>query len=143
MCIFGNNHTTCFTSERRDNVLPLVCKNDYKFKDREVIHEYLVQSDFMDNYFIWSKHGETQPIIVDERIEENIDSPDHMYSHHDDGCENDIGQNDAGRGDEGFDVDELMHKFVPDVLLQRRNKGFENFMSLDNTSRDLLSRIRI
>jgi hypothetical protein len=28
------------------------------FKDREVIHEYLVQSGFMDNYFVWTKHGE-------------------------------------------------------------------------------------
>jgi hypothetical protein len=29
-----------------------VCKNDVMFKDREVIHEHLVQSGFMDNYFI-------------------------------------------------------------------------------------------
>jgi hypothetical protein len=33
----------------------------YLYKDREIIHEHLVQSGFMDNYFIWSKHGETQP----------------------------------------------------------------------------------
>jgi hypothetical protein len=42
------------------------------FKDPEVIHEYLVQSGFMDNYFIWTKHGETQPgtkSIIDERAE--------------------------------------------------------------------------
>jgi hypothetical protein len=36
-----------------------VCKNVVMFKDREVIHELLVQSGFMDNYFIWTKHGET------------------------------------------------------------------------------------
>jgi hypothetical protein len=29
-----------------------VCKNVVMFKDREVIHEHLVQSGFMDNYFI-------------------------------------------------------------------------------------------
>jgi hypothetical protein len=29
-----------------------VCKNDVMFKDHEVICEYLVQSGFMDNYFI-------------------------------------------------------------------------------------------
>jgi hypothetical protein len=33
----------------------------YLYKDHEIIHEHLVQSGFMDNYFIWSKHGETQP----------------------------------------------------------------------------------
>jgi hypothetical protein len=34
--------------------------------------------------------------MIDERIEENMDIPDDMYSHHDDGCENNIGQGDAG-----------------------------------------------
>jgi hypothetical protein len=29
--------------------------------------------------------------------------------------------------DEGFDVEELMCNVAPDVLLQRRNKGFNNF----------------
>jgi hypothetical protein len=29
-----------------------VCKNIVIFKDREVIHEHLVRSGFMDNYFI-------------------------------------------------------------------------------------------
>jgi hypothetical protein len=28
-----------------------VCKNNVMFKDREVIHEYLVHSGFMNNYF--------------------------------------------------------------------------------------------
>jgi hypothetical protein len=31
----------------------------YLYKDHEIIHEHSVQSGFMDNYFIWSKHGET------------------------------------------------------------------------------------
>jgi hypothetical protein len=54
----------------------------------------------MDNYFIWSKHGETQQrteSIMDETEEENKNA-DHVYSHHDDGGEN----------DEGLDVEELM-----------------------------------
>jgi hypothetical protein len=29
-----------------------VCKNNMMFKDSEVIHEHLIWSDFMDNYFI-------------------------------------------------------------------------------------------
>jgi hypothetical protein len=35
-------------------------------------------------------------------------------------------------------VEELMHNVAPDVLLQRRNKGFDNFEMLDKASRDLL-----
>jgi hypothetical protein len=90
------------------------------FKDHEVICEYLVHSGFIDNYFIWAKHGQPQPwieSIVDERAEENMDIPDDMYSHHDDGCEDDIGEDDEGHSDEGFDVEELMHNVVPGVLL--------------------------
>jgi hypothetical protein len=47
-----------------------VCNNNvmYQYKDREIICEHLVWSGFMDNYFIWSKHVETQP-----RIESIID----------------------------------------------------------------------
>jgi hypothetical protein len=51
------------------------CKNDVMFMDREVIHEHLVWSGFMNNYFIWTKHGETQlrtESIIDERAEENM-----------------------------------------------------------------------
>jgi hypothetical protein len=90
----------------------------------------------MDNYFIWSKHGETQQrteSIVDEREEENMNIPDHVYSHHDDGGEDDVGED-----DEGLDVEELMRNVAPDVLLQYKNKGFDNFETLDKVSRDLL-----
>jgi hypothetical protein len=59
-------------------------------------------------------------------------------SHHDDGCEDDIGQDHADHSDGGFDVKELMRNVVRDVLLQRRNKGFKNFEMLDKASRDLL-----
>jgi hypothetical protein len=84
-----------------------VCKNVVIFKDCEVIYEHLVRSGFMDNYFIWTKHGDTQPgtkSIIDERAEENMCIPDDVCSHHDDGCEDDIGQDDANHSDEGFDV---------------------------------------
>jgi hypothetical protein len=96
-----------------------LCMNDVMFKDLEVIHEHLVQSGFMDNYFIWTKHDETQPgteSIIDERAKENMSIPDDMCSHHDDGCEDDIGQDDADHSD-GFDVEELMRNVAPDVLL--------------------------
>jgi hypothetical protein len=35
-------------------------------------------------------------------------------------------------------VEELTRNVVPDVLLQRRNMGFDNFEKLDKASRDLL-----
>jgi hypothetical protein len=82
----------------------------------------------MDNYFIWSKHGETQPRtknIIDEREEENMNA-DHVYSLHDDGAD----QDDVGENDEGLDVEELMRNVAPDVLLQCRNKGFDNFETI-------------
>jgi hypothetical protein len=117
-----------------------VCKNVVMFKDHEVIREHLVRSGFMDNYFIWTKHGETQPrteSIIDERAEENMGILDDVCSHRDDRCEDDIGQDDADHSDEGFDVEELMCNVAPNVLLQRRNKGFDNFEMLDKASRDL------
>jgi hypothetical protein len=83
----------------------------------------------MDNYFTWNKHGETQPrieSIIDEREEENI-NVDHVHSHHDDAGH----QDDVGENDEGPDVEELMRNVAPDVLLQYRNKGFDNFETIN------------
>jgi hypothetical protein len=60
--------------------------------------------------------------------------PYDVCSHHDNGCEDDIGQDDADHNDEGFDEEELMHNVAPEVLLQRRNKGFNNFEMLDKAS---------
>jgi hypothetical protein len=56
---------------------------------------------------------------------------DHVYSHHDDGGADDVGEND------GLDVEDLMQNVPSDVLLQCRNKGFNNFETLDKTSRYL------
>jgi hypothetical protein len=103
-----------------------LCNNNimYLYKDHEIIYEYLVQNGLMDNYFIWSKHDETQlriKSIIDKREEGNMNVLDHMYSHHDDGGEDDVGQD-----DECLDVEELMHNAAPDVLLQCRNKSFDN-----------------
>jgi hypothetical protein len=95
----------------------------------------------MDNYFTWTKHHETQlktESIIDKRAEENMGIRDDMCSHHDDGCEDDIGQNDADHSDKGFDVEEMMRNVVPYVLVQRRNKSFNNFEMLDKVSRDLV-----
>jgi hypothetical protein len=37
------------------------------------------------------------------------------------------GEDDVGENDEGLDVEELMRNIAPGVLLQCRNKGFDNF----------------
>jgi hypothetical protein len=65
-----------------------VCNNNmmYLYRDHEIICEHLLRSGFIDNYFIWSMQGETQPrteSIIDGREEENMNA-DHVYSHHDD-----------------------------------------------------------
>jgi hypothetical protein len=117
-----------------------VCKNVVMFKDHEVIREHLVRIGFMNNYFIWTKYGETQSgtgSIIDERAEKNMGILDDVCSHHDNGCEVDICQDDADHSDEGFDVEELMHNVAPDMLLQRGNKGFNNLEMLDKPSRYL------
>jgi hypothetical protein len=94
-----------------------VCNNNmmYLYTDHEIIREHLVCSGFIDNYFIWSKHGETQPwieSIIDEREEENMNA-DHVNSHHDDGGD----QDHVFENGEGLDVEELMQNVAPDVLL--------------------------
>jgi hypothetical protein len=61
-----------------------------------------------------------------------------VSSHHDDGGD----QDDVGENDEGLDVEELMRNVAPDVLLQCRNKGFDNFEILNKASRDLLYECR-
>jgi hypothetical protein len=48
----------------------------------------------MDNYFSWSKHGETQPRIksIKEEREEQNRNLDHVYTHLDDaGDQDDVG----------------------------------------------------
>jgi hypothetical protein len=97
-----------------------VCNNNmmYMYKDREIIYEHLVHSGVMDNYFIWSKHEETQPrteSIIDERELENMNA-DQVYSHHDNGGEDDVGET-----DEGLDM-ELMRNVAHDVLLHCRTR---------------------
>jgi Cdc6-like AAA superfamily ATPase len=58
----------------------------------------------------------------------------HVYSHHDDGGD----QDDVGENDEGLDVEELIRNVASNVLLQCRNKGFDNFETHNKVLRDLL-----
>jgi hypothetical protein len=66
----------------------------------------------MNIYFIWSKHGETTS-RMESIVDETQLRTDHVYSHHhDDGFEDD-----AGHGDKGIDVEELMRNVAHDVLI--------------------------
>jgi hypothetical protein len=53
----------------------------------------------------------------------------HVYSHHDGGGD----QDDVGGNDEGLDVEELMRNVAPNVFIQCRNKGFDNFETLNKS----------
>jgi hypothetical protein len=104
------------------------------WKEEAIYYHYKICNNnnvmYLYNYFIWSKHGETQPrieSIVDAREEENMNAY-HIYSHHDD----------QGENDEGLDVEELMRNVALDVLVQCKNKGFDNFETLDKAPRDLI-----
>jgi hypothetical protein len=57
-----------------------------------------------------------------------------VNSHYDDGGD----QDDVGENDEGLIVEEPMRNVAPDVLLQCRNKSFDNFEILNKVWRDLL-----
>jgi hypothetical protein len=46
-----------------------VCKNNMMFKHREVIHEHMIQSGFIDNYFFWTKDSETTEDRKHRRLE--------------------------------------------------------------------------
>jgi hypothetical protein len=140
MCSFENSCTTCFMLEKETIYCPCkVCKNNVIFKDCEIIREHLFQSGLSGLSMVRQLRIGS---IIDERVEENMGIPDDVYSHHDDGCEDDIGQDDANHIDEGFDVEELMRNVAPDVLLQRRNKSFDNFEMLDRASRDLYEKCK-
>jgi hypothetical protein len=142
VCAFLETSVQHTSRQKEETIYCLckVCKNFVMFKDHEVIREHLGRSGFMNNYFISTKHGKTQPgteSIIDKRTEENMGILDDVCSHYDNGCEDDIGQDDADQSDEGFDVEELMRNVVPDMLLQRRNKGFNNFEMFNKASRGL------
>jgi hypothetical protein len=82
---------TQHTTREKEEAIYCTCKvynNNvmYLYTDHEIICEHLVHSGFMNNYFIWSKHGKIEPrteSIIYEREEENM-KEEHVYSHHDD-----------------------------------------------------------
>jgi hypothetical protein len=87
------------------------CKNNVLWIRAETIHEHMLEKGFIDNYSIWTKHGETSENVQgnnteQEREENNIDS-DHM-SH-----------------DSHGDVEELLHNMQHEELLENRKRGFE------------------
>jgi hypothetical protein len=99
-----------------------VCNNNvmYLYQYCELIYEHLLRSGFINNYFMWTKHSETQL-----RAEENMTIPDHVYSQHDNGGQPSIEENMIvlDHSDESLDIEELMHNVVPELLKSRTSVG--------------------
>ena len=51
------------------------CKNEKDYSSSRTIHSYLFNSDFMLNYYVWTKHGE-RGIMQDNNEEEEDMIPD-------------------------------------------------------------------
>jgi hypothetical protein len=51
-------------------------------------------------------------------VEKSMGIPDDVRSHHDDGCDGDIGQDDADHSGEGFDNFEMLDKASRDLLYE-------------------------
>ena len=51
------------------------CKNMRVFSDTTIIRSHVLISGFVDNYMIWSKHGEEAPPPRDSQIDEILQDP--------------------------------------------------------------------
>ena len=51
------------------------CKNERDYSSSRTIHSHLFNSDFMLNYYVWTKHGE-RGIMLDNNEEEEDRIPD-------------------------------------------------------------------
>ena len=49
------------------------CENRRTYKSRGILHFHLMSSGFMQNYTVWSKHGE-RGVIMDDNEEEDDDN---------------------------------------------------------------------
>ncbi len=79
------------------------CKNDVLWAIPESIHDHLLEKCFIDNYLIWTKHGETG-----ENAQGNDDSA-HVFP--------------DSHGGEGIDVEELLRNIEREDLLENRKGG--------------------
>ena len=50
------------------------CKNQKDYSSSRIIHSHLFNSAFMPNYYVWTKHGEREIMLVniEEEVEDRI-----------------------------------------------------------------------
>ena len=56
------------------------CMNEKDYLSSRTIHSHLFNSDFMPNYYVWTKHGEIG-IILDNNVEEEDRIPDFVANY--------------------------------------------------------------
>jgi hypothetical protein len=105
------------------------CENNVVWTTTETIREHLLKMGFIDNYSIWTKHGEMGENAhgndtEQEREEADNDDPAHVF-------------NDS-HGAEGIDVEELLHNIERDNLLGNRKRGMDNLEMMEKASKELL-----
>ncbi|RLN30471.1 putative Tam1 transposon protein TNP2 [Panicum miliaceum] len=58
------------------------CRNNKDFFERNTLHTHLYERGFMDNYTLWTKHGEPGVLMEDDEDNDddnNILDLDHLY----------------------------------------------------------------
>jgi hypothetical protein len=88
-----------------------------------------MEMGFVDNYSIWTKHGETGENVQgsgtkQEREEAHNDDFAHVFY--------------DSHGGEGIDVEELLHNIKCKDLLENRKRGWDNLEMMEKASKELL-----
>ena len=51
-----------------------ICRNQKEFSRRHTLHVHLFEKGFMDNYTLWTKHGEPGVSMEDNEVDNNDDN---------------------------------------------------------------------
>jgi uncharacterized protein YqgQ/transcription elongation factor Elf1 len=105
------------------------CENNVSWTMTETIHENLLEKGFVDNYSVWTKHGETGENAEgndteQEREEASNDDSTHVF--------------DDSHGGEGIDVEELLRNIEHEVLIENRKGGLDNLEMMEKALKELL-----
>jgi hypothetical protein len=57
-----------------------ICRNNKEFSRRSTLHVHLIERGFMDNYTLWTKHGEPGVLMEDDEEDDDANNiPDWAY----------------------------------------------------------------
>jgi hypothetical protein len=57
-----------------------ICRNNMEFSRRSTLHVHLIERGFMDNYTLWTKHGEPGVLMEDDEEDDDDDDDDNNIS---------------------------------------------------------------